>query len=61
MDTLAFPHLADCMLRFFLVDVRIAALCLWVRKQVLTVVCVYVLNNSLEYPANDSLSCYWQT
>lgn len=38
-------------MEFFPVDVRVCSLRLQVRELVLTVICAYAPNNSLEYPA----------
>ena len=50
MGILFTPWLYACTLGFTLVDERVVSLCLRVGGRVLTVVCVYAPNGSLEYP-----------
>jgi len=44
------PRLCACTLGFTLVDKRVASLCLRMGGRVLTVVCSYAPNSSVEYP-----------
>lgn len=52
LDSILVSHwLAACILEFSLVDKRVVFQRLRAQKQVLTIICFYVPNNSSEYPA----------